>query len=241
MSYKFKGILSFPVITANALANKKKADPGAKYGLTLIFLPGDAQIEEIKRIVDTEIADGYPNGMPGAAKVCFSLYDERYKDKDYYDPRFAGSYVLSCSAPEGSFSPQQHVIDSNMQPIMDPAQVYAGAVAWVNVGISKYSKGTGGIGCWLNGVLITDEEPPMGRLDNKPTVEQMFSSVAATPTTPRAVTPPPAPATPPLAPSLVMTPKANGATYDQFISRGWTDTMLIEQGYATKSVTPSFA
>jgi hypothetical protein len=241
MSYKFKGILSFPIITTNALQNKKKRDPQAKYGLTLIFLPGDPQIEELRRITETEKANGFPNGVPGGAKMCFMSYDEKYGGKDYYDPRFKGSYVINCSAQETQFSPFENVVDQNMQPITDPAKIYAGAVAWVNLGISKYDKGSGGIGAWLNAVMITNEEPPMGRLDNKPSMDQMFNGVASA--SGAVETDAPAPPPTPAAPAYEMTAKANGATRDAFIAQGWTDTMLIEQGYMLPpgGVVPSFA
>lgn len=41
-----------------------------------------------------------------------------------------------------------------------------------------------------------------------------------------AVPPPTAPA-----PAKMMTAKANGASYDQFIANGWTDEQLVQQGY----------
>lgn len=43
----------------------------------------------------------------------------------------------------------------------------------------------------------------------------------------------PAPAAPPTPPQPVkrMTPKANGATYEQFIASGWNDQQLIQHGY----------
>lgn len=257
MSHKFKGILSFPILTPQALANKQARDSDAKYGVSVIFLPGDPQIEQLKAIINEAIANGYPNGFPASAKTCFKSYDDAYKGRGipvcdrWYDPRFSGAYVLSTSAPT---TQKPDLVDQNFQPIIDPSEVYAGAVGWVNCGISKYTKGTGGIGGWLNGVMILNEEPPMGRLDNKPSVEQMFAgvgnaSVASAPQSnpPVASVPqsntPVAPPMPPVAqPEFTMTPKANGATRDQFHAQGWTDVMLIEQGYmaAPGGVVPSF-
>lgn len=51
----------------------------------------------------------------------------------------------------------------------------------------------------------------------------------------------PLPPAPPaiLVPAKVMTAKAAGATYDQFVAAGWTDTMLVDQGYMeVKGVPP---
>jgi hypothetical protein len=135
----------------------------------------------------------------------------------------------------------------NRQPIIDPAQVHSGVVAYVAAGISGYTKGKGGIGGWLNGVMVTDEDEPMGRLDGKPTVDQMFASIpgGAAPAVPTpavaAPTPPipPAPVAPPVPAVLQMTAKAAGVTYEQYIATpGWTDELLISEGLAIK---PSFA
>lgn len=41
------------------------------------------------------------------------------------------------------------------------------------------------------------------------------------------------------APKLVMTAKANGATYEQFTSTGWTDAALVAQGYAEPARAPA--
>ncbi len=244
MSHKIKGILSFPVLTETALENKRKRDANAKYGLTLLLPPNDPQVETINNVVNTAIADGFPNGFPSQSTKCFDLYENKIAaDKDYYDPQFKGWYIFSCSTPE-----KPTVVDENLQPIMNPADLYAGAVVWVNCGISKFPKGKQGIGGWLNGVMLTKEESPVGRLDNKPTVEQMFGGVAspsAAATPAPAPTPvPPQPPVPPAAAATAytMTPKANGASIDAFLSQGWTEAQLVEQGYATLSsgVQPSF-
>lgn len=55
-------------------------------------------------------------------------------------------------------------------------------------------------------------------------------SVAPTVVTPHtAILSPPTPPAPPVGP--VMTPKAGNASYADFIAKGWTDTMMREQGY----------
>lgn len=38
-------------------------------------------------------------------------------------------------------------------------------------------------------------------------------------------------------PTKVMTDKADGATYDQFVHNGWTDEQLVEQGYMEPRAT----
>src|SRR5690606_3465649 len=111
-----------------------------------------------------------------------------------------------------------------------------------------YKIGDSGIGCGLNGVILTGQEGPLGRLDNKPTAEQMFAGLsgaapAAAPQqgfmggapTPPAPPTPSAPPAPPVAPVMVMTAAANGVTYDAYKANGWTDDQLIQNGLAIRS------
>lgn len=248
-----KGIISFPTLFTPKVA-KGATDP--KYSVTVLLQPNDPQIAAIQAEVDAAKANGFPSGYTGQDE-CFGPYDTKYAGKDYYDPRFTGWYVFSCSAKADD---RPSVVDLAYTPVIDPGAVYSGMVAYVNANISAYTKGKGGIGGWLNGVMLTVEEPPMGRLDNKPSVEQMFAGVqgGAAPVQPapgmapgaavnNAVAPapmsPPTPVTPaPVAPApvaLQMTAAANGVTLEQYLATpGWTEQMLIDQGLA---IRPSFA
>lgn len=235
-----KGILSFPCVFTPKAA-KGATEP--KFSASVLLEPNDPQTVLIQAEVDAAKANAFPSGYTGA-DCCLTPYDTKYAGKDYYDPRFAGWWVFSCSAKADD---RPAVVDANRMPVVDPATVYGGMVVYLNAGISGYTKGKGGIGGWLNGVLLTDETPPMGRLDNKPSVEQMFADVpggSSNVVQPAPNATPPAPPVPPvLTPSapaqLTMTAAANGVTYEQYMATpGWTDEMLIAQGLAIK---PSFA
>ena len=235
-----KGIISFPALFTPKLA-KGATDP--KFGVTVLLPPGDPQIAAIQAEVEAAKANSFPSGYTGSDE-CFGPYDVKYAGKYYYDIRFTGYHVFSCSAKADD---RPSVVDQAYQPIVDPSQVFSGMVAYVNAGISGYTKGKGGIGGWLNGVMTTAEDSPMGRLDNKPTVEQMFSAVTAAPPAHTAAngaavthpgvanaTPAPAPAPAP----LQMTAKANGVTLEAYLATpGWTEQMLLDQGLA---IRPSF-
>lgn len=237
-----KGILSFPALFQPKMA---KGATEAKYGCSILIPPGDPQIAVLQAEVEQAKLNGCPSGYNGA-DVCFNAYDTKYAGKEYYDPRFTGWYVFSCSA-KANDKPQ--VVDASLQPVIDPASVYPGAEVYVNAGISYYPKGKAGIGGWLNGVMVTGNEGSMGRLDNKPTIDQMFAGVAggapqtaptpgAAPTPPAPPQPPAAPQAPAPAPTLQMTAAANGVTYEAYMKQNWTDELLIQHGLAIK---PSFA
>jgi len=246
-----KGILSFPALFTPKVA-KGANEP--KFSCTVLIPPNDPQIAQIQAEVDAAKLNTFPSGYTGTDE-CFGPYDVKYQGKEYYDPQFSGWYVFSCSAKAED---KPAVVDLARQPVIDPSVVYPGSIVYVNAGISGYVKGKGGIGGWLNGVMVTGEEGQFGRLDNKPSVDHMFSNVAggvpnqapAVPQQPAAQTaPPPAPnAAPvppqaPAAPVHQMTAAANGATYEQMIAAGWTDESLIQNGMMLPpgGVQPSFA
>lgn len=241
-----KGILSFPTLFVPKVA---KGATVAKYSISVLLPPNDPQVAVIQAEVDAAKLNTFPSGYTGTDE-CLLAYDVKYAGKEYHDPKFSGWFVFSCNVKEEQGKPS--VVDSAYTPIIDPGAVYPGMVGYVNAGISGYVKGKGGIGGWLNGVMITAEEPPMGRLDNKPSVEQMFASVSAAPVSaPGAPVSIPAPISqPPVAPvavapvavapvTLQMTAAAKGVTLEQYLATpGWTEQMLIDRGLA---IRPSFA
>lgn len=98
-------------------------------------------------------------------------------------------FTASCKADRPPF-----VVDQNVQKIINPAEVYSGCYANVNVTFYAYNQaGKKGIGCGLNGVQKTrDGEPLVSRV----TAEEAFSAVGAAPAAPAAPGWGAAPATP---------------------------------------------
>ncbi len=219
-----KGILDFPTLFTPKIA-KGATDP--KFGCGVLLPPGDPQVAPLLAEVEQAKMNTFPNGF-GERDVCFDLYDVKRAGKDYYDPRFSGWYLFSTSAKQDD---RPMVTDMNRQHILDPASVFGGVIGYVFAGVSGYVKGKGGVGGWLNGVIVTDEESPMGRLDGRPSVDQMFASING------AGSPPAAPGAAATG-ALTMTAAANGMTYDQYKTAGWDDQQMIDGGVAQK---PSFS
>ena len=209
-----KGIISFPALFTPKMA---KGASEEKYGCTVLLPPTDPQVAGLLAEVEAAKGNSFPSGYNGADE-CFALYDTKYAGKEYYDPRFTGWYVFTCSAKAND---RPAVVDANRQPVIDPSKVYSGMVAYISAG-------------WLNGVMITDEEPTMGRLDGKPSVDQMFASAPGG-SAPQGAAPsapvPPAPNAPQA--TLTMTAAANGVTLEAYLATpGWTEQMLLDQGLA---------
>lgn len=247
---KVKGALMFPVLTNTQLANKKARDADAKRGGTLLFKPDDPQLAGLKQTVEQAAADKWPNGA-GKLSWCLDLYENKFDSAtSYFDPKLMGHYVLAFSDPQGAFSPEKHLVDESLSPVMDPSDIFPGAVVWIAANVSAFENPKKkGVGCYVNGVMVTKEEPPFGRFDNAPSIEQMFGGMGAAPAPmpapmpvppapapqpPAAPAPTPVPAPPPAPTDYMMTAAAAGVTRQQYHDQGWTDEQLIQQGLMQK-------
>lgn len=145
------------------------AAPGstdARYSVTLLIPKNDsvtlnavyAEIEQAKQagvqkvfggvmppVINTPIYDGdgvRPNGEP-------------------FGPECRGHMVLRASSRE-----QPSVVDLNVQPVLNPADVYSGCYIRASIDLFAYNQsGNRGIGCGLNAVQkIADGEPLTSRV-----------------------------------------------------------------------------
>jgi hypothetical protein len=218
-----KGVLSFPSIFSPKIA---KGSEEAKYSAVILIPPNDKQLPSIIADIERAKIASFPNGYTGS-DICLSLYEVKYLGKEYYDPRFDGWHVISCSA---NSSQKPAVVDLDRKPIIDPSTVFSGMVVHVAVTIGGYTKGRGGVGAWLNGVLVTNETPPMGNLGRVQSVEQMFINVPLESDTIDLPLPVPNPQKA-KEPRYKMTEKAQGFTYEQYKANpDWTDELLISSG-----------
>lgn len=247
---QLKGILSFPHVFQPRAVNPGD-DP--KYSASLLIAKNDPQLAQVQQIIEQEKANGFPSGFPVNGKIC--LKDCAVEPAYSGDSRFHNYMVISMNNNDKPL-----IVDMNLQPLMDPAKVFAGAIVWVSVGIQAYNKPVNkGVGAYINGLMPSGEEGPLGRIDGRPTAEQMFGGVATGNTAgavappvgtvpagqppmqpygvPGQVAAPPTMTPPPAAPTLQMTAAANGVTYEAYKQAGWTDDQLIQHGLA---IRPSF-
>jgi len=222
------------------------SDP--KYSVNILIAKNDPALAAIVADIEKCKAEGFPNGFPATAKCCL-------KDcaGEGYAANLAGYMELRTSASENKRPP---VVDMTCNPVMDRAQVFAGAEAWFAVGIMSYNKPLyKGVGAYINGVMITGVEGATGRLDGSQSPEQMFAGIGtgtpaapvappAAPVAPPAapVAPPAAPVAPPAAPvappAAPVAPPAGPqmtvlatASYADYIAAGWTDEQLRANGF----------
>ena len=100
-----------------------------------------------------------------------------------------------------------HVVDENVQPIIDPGKVYAGCYVNGSITVYTYKRQTGnGVAFGLDGVQFAADGE---RLDGRPTADQIFQAIPGAPA-PVAGAPTPG-APPPAAPPGPQAAQANPA------------------------------
>jgi len=233
-----KGILSYPNLFQPKTFSE---DQKPKYSASLLIHKEDPQLKELYQVQNIEKANGFPSGFPINGKVFLKDCKDQYPE----DTSLAPYMMLNCSA---RIENKPCVVDINLQPILDPALVYPGAEVWMQFNTFAFSHPMNkGVSASLNGILLTGNEGPLGRLDTRPSVEQMFASVINQPGNGTQAPPNPQQTPVPAPPSvkditrpteLIMTAAANGSTYEQYKQAGWSDDQMIAQGIAQR---PSFA
>ena len=228
-----RGIMSYPHLF---VPRAVQAGDDPKYSVNCLIRKDDPQVAVINQAIQTEIANTFPQGWPANGKLCLKDNDEY---PEYYELR---SNTGAENAP--------HIVQlPAVTPVQDRSKVYAGAEAWFVLNISAYNQTVNkGVGCYLNGVALTGAEGALGRLDNKPSAEQMFAHLgggAAAPVMPgmapvmpvaapvmpvAAPVAPVMPVAPPVAPVHQMTAAAGGCSYEQMIAANWTDETLLSHG-----------
>lgn len=168
------GVASFPqLFNATTVPGSDRS----RYGVQILITPDHPQLNELWQEVEAKKAEGFPSGMPNGATCCFGRYEDQVnRNKDYYDPRFNGWWMLSAYSPGDKPRPAcvMENATGGLENVMDPSKPYSGELMDFHVSIYSFKEGRGGVACGLNGVRITGQDGPMGRLDNRPTAEQMF-------------------------------------------------------------------
>ena len=155
-----------------------QARPGQdpKYSTTVLVPKSNTAA---KAAIDAAIAEALEYGVskrwngvrPPQPAICVHDGDgPRPSDGQPFGEECRNCWVFTASSKQAPF-----VVDANVQPIINPTEVYSGMWGNVNVNFFPYnSNGKKGIGCGLNGVQkIGDGEPLSGRV----TAEEAFKPV----------------------------------------------------------------
>lgn len=162
-----------------------EAAPGQtepKYSVTLLIPKTDTVT---KAALDAAIQAAIREGVKGYSGA-ITLSKPVVKDGDSlrdngksYGPECAGMWIVKAKSRN---KPQ--VVDGQIQPIIDPTQMYAGCYGRVAGYMRAYAMaGTTGVSFILNAVQKTGDGEPFGA--PTPTAEDMFGTPAVQPTAPQ--------------------------------------------------------
>ncbi len=166
------------VFQAKAPFNNPNGD--AKFSTTILVPKTNTQAkaaidQAIAAAIDAGVSTKWNGVRPPQPAICVHDGDGvRPSDGQPFGEECKGCWVFtaSCKAERPPF-----VVDGQVQPIIDPTQVYSGM--WGNVSVTFFpynNAGKKGIGCGLNGLQKTrDDEPLSARV----TAQDAFQPVAA--------------------------------------------------------------
>lgn len=170
------------VFQPQAPFNNPQGDP--KFSVTILVPKSNAQAKAaidaaINAAIESGVSAKWGGVKPPVPAICVHDGDgPRPSDGAAFGDECRGCWVFtaSCKADRPPF-----VVDSSVQKILDPRQVYSGCYGYANVSFFAYNNaGKKGVGCGLNGIQKTRDGEPLG---SSITAEEAFT---AQPTAPAA-------------------------------------------------------
>lgn len=158
--------LSFP-----ALFEPKAMEPGQepKYSATLLF-PLDADLSALKKAAAAAAEEKFgakAKDLIKAGKIKWPIKDQA--DKSHLQGYTEGSFIAARS------SAKPGVVNAALQPIIDPADVFAGVLVRASVSAYAYDHPVGGKGVSfsLNNVMVVRDDGV--RFDGRSSPDQDFA------------------------------------------------------------------
>ena len=192
-----------------------------KYSVTILVPKSNTAAMEainrdIARAIEAGVISKWGGVRPPQPAICVHDGDgPRPSDGSAFGEECRGCWVFTASSKQAPF-----VVDAQVQPIIDPTQVYSGMWANVNVTFFAYNNaGKKGIGCGLNGVQKVRDDTPLA---SRVTAQEAFQAIPASPVAPTN----PAPQAPaaPAAPAGYPAPAVDPITGQPLPQGGYTPT-----------------
>lgn len=169
-----------------APVNNPNAEP--KYSITVLVPKTNAAAKAlidaaVNEAIDAGVSKCWNGQRPPVPAICVHDGDgPRPSDGAPFGEECRGCWVFTASSKQAPF-----VVDTAVQPIIDPRMVYSGMWGNISINFFPYNQaGKKGVGCGLNGVQkVRDGEPLSGYV----TAEEAFQPVASPTSAPANVQP----------------------------------------------------
>lgn len=133
-------------------------DASEAYSVLLLIPKSDAKTRaDLKAAIEAaKVRDAGKWGGKVPANLKLTIHDGDTRDDLDEKPEYRGMLYMSVSSNR-----KPGIVDRNVQPILDPSEVYSGCYARVEINAAGYNtKGNRGISFYLNHVQkIADGEP----------------------------------------------------------------------------------
>ncbi len=152
----------------NVFTPRAPQEPGEqpKYSVTLLIPKSDyATIQAIQQAIEVAVQEGITTTFGGSRppRLNLPLYDGdgvRPSSGEPFGEECKGHFVMSASSLQ-----QPSVVDVNVQPILNQAEIYSGCFGRASLRFFAYNKnGNKGVGCGLGNIQkLSDGDPLTGR------------------------------------------------------------------------------
>jgi hypothetical protein len=197
-TFTLKGRIFHPNLIVPVPKDKDKPDSPLKFNVMFAFKAEDntavlKQLADFLNIAKQEFHPSIPMQFFSNPLKKFETYMRR--DGKPNAEYLKGSYWVNASSGK-DYPPQ--VVDANRQPLINPAEIYSGRNAVVNIGFYSFTGQQNGLSTNINAVMLLDGGEKIASAGGSVNIDQIFGSFQAdmgmTPTT---VTQDVAPAWPP--------------------------------------------
>ncbi len=135
-----------------------------KYSVTILISKNDVNTlntiySEMESVKQSGISSTWGGVLPPLVKIPLYDGDGVRPSGEPFGPECRGHMVMTASSKT-----QPQIVDLNVQPVLNRAEVYSGCYARVNINFFAYSQsGNKGLGCGLNCIQkVEDGEPLAG-------------------------------------------------------------------------------
>lgn len=158
------------------LLEPRKNDDGSdgKYGAMLIIPKSDtATVKQINEAIDAARKVAQAKGVKNAQNLKSPLRDGdgQRPNGGKYGPECKGCYVMNATSKR-----KPGIVNRKVQPILDPAEIYSGMWAIVDLNFGAYSyNGNSGVSAYLNNIQKVRDDEALGGSAARP--ESVFAAV----------------------------------------------------------------
>lgn len=178
-TFTLKGRIFHPNLLVPVPKDKDKPDSPLKFNVMFAFKQEDNQ-EILKKLADF-LGQAKSEFHPTIPMQFFSNPLKKFETYMRRDGKPNAEYLKGhywVNASSGKDYPPQ-VVDANRQPLINPAEIYSGRNAVVNIGFYSFTGQQNGLSTNINAVMLLDGGEKIASAGGSVNIDQIFGSFQA--------------------------------------------------------------